>query len=85
MPKNNQTVTSQLRDELFATVSDLRAGKIDAQSAHAISKLSENIIKTVVVELQAAELLGVNKVASLNGESPEQRRIEQGGVVHKIT
>lgn len=78
------SVTTQLREQLFETLKDLRSGKIDANQAHAVSKLSDNIIKTVVVEIQAAQMLGLENSVTINGETPEQRRHQQGGIIHKI-
>lgn len=77
------SVTELLRNQLFATLDDLRAGKIDANQAHAVSKLSDNIIKTVVVEIQAAQMMGTEHISPINGETPEQRRQRQGGLIHK--
>ncbi|ULJ59769.1 flagellar protein required for flagellar formation [Wielerella bovis] len=84
MPKD-KTITEQLREQLFQTMEDLRAGKIDTNQAHAVSKLSDNIIKTVVVEMQVTQMLGLENINPINGETAEQRRQKQGGIVHKIS
>ena len=84
----NKNVTAQLRETLFAALHDLQNGKMDTDRAHAISKISGDIIKTVAVEIQAAQVIGLNNMSSLNGvpvdELQNQKRKIQGGVVHKI-
>lgn len=79
-----QNVTQQLREQLTHTLSDLRQGKIDAHHAAAVSKLADSIIKTVIVEIQAAKILGIEQYGIINGETPEQRRQRQGGIIHKL-
>ncbi|MCP2041902.1 hypothetical protein L1281_002520 [Neisseria sp. HSC-16F19] len=79
-----QSATEKLRDNLFDVLDGLRSGKVSPDAAHAASKISENIIKTVVVEIQAAELLGADKISSINGQTSDERRALKGGVVHRI-
>lgn len=79
-----QSATEKLRDNLFDVLDGLRNGKVSPDAAHAASKISENIIKTVVVEIQAAELLGADKISSLNGQSQDDIRALRGGVVHRL-
>lgn len=78
------SVTEQLREQLFNTIDDLKNGKVTVENAHVISKLSDNIIKTVIVEIQAAELLGADKIQSLNGHTKDERRQIQGGITHRL-
>ena len=77
----NQSVTVQLREELFATLRGLKDGSVNIETANAVSKISSNIISSVVVEIQAAELLGTDRVESINGQNPRQIG---GGVVHRL-
>ncbi|MGF6149026.1 flagellar protein required for flagellar formation, partial [Kingella potus] len=74
----NQSVTSQLREELFTTLRGLKDGSVNIETAHAVSKISSNIISTVVVEIQAAQTVGADKISSINGLDARQIR---GGVV----
>lgn len=77
----NQSVTVQLREELFATLRGLKDGSVNIETANAVSKISSNIISSVAVEIQAAELLGTDRVESINGQNPRQI---SGGVVHRL-
>ena len=77
----NQSVTAQLREELFTTLRDLKDGSINIETAHAVSKISSNIISTVVVEIQAAQTLGTDKITAINGLDTRQI---SGGVVHRL-
>ena len=63
----NQSVTAQLREELFTTLRGLKDGSIN--------------ISTVVVEIQAAQTLGTDKITAINGLDTRQI---SGGVVHRI-
>lgn len=58
--------------------------QIDAATAHAVSKIGGNIIATVAVEIQAAAIIGAENLQSLNGLTPEERRVVAGGVVHRL-
>lgn len=80
----NPSATEKLRDNLFDVLEGLKSGKVSPDAAHAASKISENIIKTVIVEIQAAELLGADRIASLNGHTADDRRALKGGVVHRL-
>ena len=80
----NQSATAKLRDNLFDVLDGLKNGTVKPESAQAAAKISENIIKTVVVEIQAAEIFGVDKVSVINGLNADERRMKSGGVVHRI-
>lgn len=73
----NQSVTAQLREELFTTLRGLKDGSVNIETAHAVS----NIISTVVVEIQAAQTLGTDKITAINGLDTRQI---SGGVVHRL-
>ena len=79
-----KSVTEQLRESLFDTLEKLKDGKIDANTAQAVSKISSNILNTVSLELQAAEIFGTNSVHSINGYTAEQWRELNGGIVHRL-
>ena len=76
-----ETATAQLREELFDTLRQLKAGKIDAATAQAVSKISGNIISSVAIEIQAASIIGSDKIDSLNGVAARKLA---GGVVHRL-
>ena len=76
-----ETATAQLREELFDTLRQLKAGKIDASTAQAVSKISGNIISSVAIEIQAASIIGSDKIGSLNGVAARELT---GGVVHRL-
>lgn len=76
-----ETATVQLREELFDTLRRLKDGQIDAATAQAVSKISGNIIATVAVEIQAASIIGTDKIGSLNGVAARELA---GGVVHRL-
>lgn len=46
-----------LREHLFATLEGLRAGTIDIERAKAISEVSQTIINSAKVEVEAARLV----------------------------
>lgn len=77
----NKSATAQLREALFETLNGLKDGSVTVETANAISKISSNIISTVAVEIQAAEILGTDKIESINGQS---QRTVNGGVVHRL-
>lgn len=77
----NPSVTAQLRDELFATLRGLKDGSISVETANAVSKISSNIISTVVVEIQAAQAFGSDKIDSINGINSREAL---GGIVHRL-
>lgn len=81
---SNKSVTEQLRESLFDTLEKLKDGKIDANTAQAVSKISGNIISTVSLEIQVAEIFGTDRVRSINGHTAEQRRELDGGIVHRL-
>lgn len=76
-----ETATAQLRKELFDTLRQLKAGKIDASTAQAVSKISGNIISSVAIEIQAANVIGSDKISSLNGVPTRELA---GGIIHKL-
>ena len=76
-----ETATAQLREELFDTLRQLKAGKIDAATAQAVSKISGNIINSVAIEIQAAHIIGSDRISSLNGVPVRELA---GGVVHRL-
>lgn len=80
----NKSVTEQLRESLFDTLEKLKDGKIDANTAQAVSKISSNILNTVSLEIRAAETFGMDGVYSVNGYTEEDRRTLNGGVVHRL-
>lgn len=82
--KEMKSATEQLREELFDTLRRLKSGQIDAATAQAVSKIGGNIIATVAVEIQAAAIIGAKNLQSLNGLTPEERRVVAGGVVHRL-
>ena len=59
----------------------MKAGKIDASTAQAVSKISGNIISSVAIEIQAASIIGSDKIDSLNGVAARKLA---GGVVHRL-
>lgn len=75
---------SQLRRILFDTLDEVKSGKIDAKTADAVSKLSQNIIQSVVLEIRAAELTGSRIEALTPQETEAQRRARTGGIIHQI-
>ena len=79
-----KSVTEQLRESLFDTIEKLKDGKIDANTAQAVSKISSNILNTVALEMRAAESFGTDSVYSINGHTAEQRRELEGGVRHRL-
>jgi len=76
-----ETATAQLREELFDTLRRLKDGQIDAATAQAVSKISGNIIATVAVEIQAASIIGSDRIDSINGVATREL---VGGVVHRL-
>nr|DAN62180.1 MAG TPA: hypothetical protein [Caudoviricetes sp.] len=76
-----ETATAQLREELFDTLRRLKDGQIDAATAQAVSKISGNIISTVAIEIQAANVIGSDKISSLNGVPTRELA---GGIIHKL-
>ncbi len=77
----DQPVTAMLRDELFGVLRGLREGSIDNETANAVSKISSNIISTVAIEIQAANVIGSDKISSLNGVPTRELA---GGIIHKL-
>lgn len=75
------SATVQLREELFDTLRSLKDGQIDAATAQAVSKISGNIIATVAVEIQAASIIGSDRIDSINGVTAREL---VGGVVHRL-
>lgn len=75
------SATVQLREELFDTLRRLKDGQIDAATAQAVSKISGNIIATVAVEIQAASIIGSDRIDSINGVTAREL---VGGVVHRL-
>ena len=75
------SATAQLREELFDTLRRLKDGQIDAATAQAVSKISGNIIATVAVEIQAASIIGSDRIDSINGVNARELA---GGVVHRL-
>lgn len=75
------SATVQLREELFDTLRRLKDGQIDAATAQAVSKISGNIIVIVAVEIQAASIIGSDRIDSINGVSARELA---GGVVHRL-
>jgi identified by metaGeneAnnotator len=75
------SATAQLREELFDTLRRLKDGQIDAATAQAVSKISGNIIATVAVEIQAASIIGSDRIDSINGVAARELA---GGVVHRL-
>ena len=75
------SATVQLREELFDTLRRLKDGQIDAATAQAVSTISANIIATVAVEIQAASIIGSDRIDSINGVSAREL---VGGVVHRL-
>lgn len=57
--KENTTerTSSGLRETLFTELDNFLNGKVDAEHARAVSKLSGGIIATISKDLQAAELI----------------------------
>lgn len=79
--KEMKSATEQLREELFDTLRRLKAGEIDAATAQAVSKIGGNIIATVAVEIQAASIIGTDRIDSINGVSARELT---GGVFHRL-
>lgn len=79
-----QSVTAQLRESLFETLNGLKNGSVSVETANAVSKISSNIISTVIVEIQAAQAVGSHNVDSVNGITTENLRDMKGGVIHKL-
>lgn len=52
MSTTNTNDIEELRNILFKTMEDLRAGKMDVQKAKAISDISQTIINSAKVELE---------------------------------
>lgn len=88
MKKQKPSVTEALREELFKTLKGLQEGSISAETAVAVSKISSNIISTVMVEIKAAEWMGAYPADGLNstGRQIKSGVVHQveGGVVHRI-
>lgn len=76
-----KSATEQLREELFDTLHRLKTGQIDAATAQAVSKIGGNIIATVAVEIQAAAVIGSDRIDSINGVAARELA---GGVVHRL-
>lgn len=76
-----KSATEQLREELFDTLHRLKTGQIDAATAQAVSKIGGNIIATVAVEIQAAAIIGTDRIDSINGVPARELT---GGVVHRL-
>ena len=79
--KEMKSATEQLREELFDALHRLKTGQIDAATAQAVSKISGNIIATVAVEIQAASIIGSDRIDSINGVTAREL---VGGVVHRL-
>ena len=79
--KEMKSATEQLREELFDVLHRLKTGQIDAATAQAVSKIGGNIIATVAVEIQAASIIGTDRIDSINGVSARELT---GGVVHRL-
>ena len=47
--------TESLRDLLFQTIDDVRSGRMSANDAAAVGKLSNQVIETAKLEIQYAE------------------------------
>ncbi len=56
MSKTTRT-TEGLRDMLFEELDKFKSGKLDKDHVDAVTKISNTIMKTVVVDLEAAKLL----------------------------
>ena len=79
--KEMKSATEQLREELFDALHRLKTGQIDAATAQAVSKIGGNIIATVAVEIQAASIIGTDRIDSINGVSARELT---GGDVHRL-
>lgn len=78
MAANSQNNIESLREALFATLRDLRAQKIDPESAQAVCKLSSEIISTARVELDYIRTIGggARGTGFLEAQQPEKPRLE---------
>lgn len=66
------TKTSEdLRDFLFSTLYDVKAGRCDLGTAHAVAKLSEAIVKTAALEIEYYK--HVTKEGGGHGYAPQTR------------
>lgn len=54
---NKAKTTETLRETLFDTLDDLKAGRIDHKEATVISKLADSIIKTADIELKYSKTI----------------------------
>ena len=75
------STTAQLREELFDTLRRLKDGQLDAATAQAVSQISGTSIATVAVEIQAASIIGSDKIDRINGVTARELA---GGVVHRL-
>lgn len=69
-----------LRAELFATIADLRGGKITTEVARAVSELSQVIVQSAKVEVDYVRAVGGEQSAFLDTAAVSQApRIQHNG------
>ena len=61
----NERSAASLRDTLFQTIDDLRAGKIDVAHANAVTKAAEAIVKSVDMQIAFERLRIESKVPAM--------------------
>ena len=66
----SQTITMALRVELMAAIGDLRSGKMDAQDAHALSKLAAQVLLSARLDLDIWRTKAAMKVVQKNDIKP---------------
>lgn len=93
---NGTNTIQTLRDELFATLQDLRAGKIDVSTAKAVGEIGQTIINSAKAELDFMRQTGqggTGFVPALEAPTPAagERTTPTGtvtptptGVVHRM-
>lgn len=60
-----------LRSGIFDAINDLRAKRIDVSTANALAGLSQTMINTLKVELEARRLVGAKTLPSFISQKPE--------------
>lgn len=75
MINSEMSLTSAgLREVLFDEITQLRAGKIDANRAQATAKLAQQVLNSVSLELAAARIIG-NRSDSPDRKIPNLRLV----------
>jgi hypothetical protein len=74
-----------LREHLFAALQGLRDGTVSVETAKAISEVSQTIINSARVEVEAARLVDSSEMPRfLSGESPQLPAGITGVVRHRL-